>query len=81
MTASSLFASKNSEGVNRCYYCGTVCGDEYHTADYVKDTFTNRDIVRYPGFEFVCIGCVESMGQVGAVPNGNVNTIPTSSHG
>lgn len=63
MTASSLFASKNSDGVNRCYYCGTVCGDEYRTDDYVKDTFTNRDIVRYPGSEFVCIGCVESMGQ------------------
>jgi hypothetical protein len=32
------------------------------SADYVKETFTNRDIVKYPGSKHVCQGCAESLG-------------------
>lgn len=65
ITASSLFSSKKYLGNEkfRCYYCGAPCGDEYRTKDYVKDTFTNRDIVKFPGSPYVCTGCVESLGQ------------------
>jgi CRISPR type IV-associated protein Csf1 len=64
ITASILFAQGKTitDAPNRCYYCGAPCGDEHHTSDYVKDTFTNRDIVKYPGSAYVCTGCVQSMG-------------------
>jgi CRISPR type IV-associated protein Csf1 len=62
ITASYLFApEKHQPGNQRCFYCGMLCG-EHHTKDeYVKDTFTNRDIVKFPGSDFVCGCCVESM--------------------
>jgi hypothetical protein len=61
MTASQLFAS--NPGPHKCYYCGTSCDSKHLTKDYVKDTFTNRDIVRFPGSEHVCTGCVSAMGE------------------
>ena len=63
MTASELFAgNKHNHGDHNCYYCGASCNEQYKTADCVKDTFTNRDIVKYPQSQFVCVGCVESLG-------------------
>ncbi|MFZ2635553.1 MAG: hypothetical protein WAX33_04355 [Rectinemataceae bacterium] len=61
MTTSQLFAV-SFEGVNSCYYCGAACDDTHRSTDYVKDTFTNRDIVAFPGSSFVCHGCAESLG-------------------
>jgi CRISPR type IV-associated protein Csf1 len=63
MTASELFATQRNEGIYHCYYCGAFCTDDHKKSDYVKDTFTNRDIVKFPGSEFVCSGCVESLGR------------------
>lgn len=63
MTASELFAGNNhNPGTHRCYYCGASCDEQYKTDDYVKDTFTNRDIVKFPQSKYVCRGCVESLG-------------------
>jgi len=63
LTASELFSgNKHNHGDHNCYYCGASCDEQYKTADYVKDTFTNRDIVKYPQSQFVCVGCVESLG-------------------
>jgi hypothetical protein len=61
-TASLLFSGLSEKGNNHCYYCGAFCDDEFEKNDYVKDTFTNRDIVKYPISNFVCGGCVESLG-------------------
>jgi hypothetical protein len=63
MTASELFSGENNKpGLNKCYYCGAFC-DETHLSKYfVKDTFTNRDIVKYPQSKYVCVGCAESLG-------------------
>jgi len=59
-----LFAGHEHEtGPHKCYYCGADCGDAYRTEDYVKDTFTNRDIVKYPTSDYVCRGCVMSIGE------------------
>ena len=64
LTASMLFAGQSQcAGEYRCYYCGAYCDETYKTNEYVKSTFTNRDIVRFPGSEYVCFGCVESLGQ------------------
>jgi hypothetical protein len=64
LTASILFAgNKHITGENRCYYCGADCDSSYHAADFVKPTFTNRDIVKFPGSEYVCTGCALSLGQ------------------
>lgn len=64
ITASMLFSGEiKSEGENTCYYCGAICSDEYLSEDYVKDTFTNRDIVKAPASQYVCKGCVLAMGQ------------------
>jgi CRISPR type IV-associated protein Csf1 len=60
MTASQLFAK--DEGPHNCYYCGGWCSGYFDALEYVKDTFTNRDIVHFPGSKFVCHGCVDSMG-------------------
>ncbi len=63
MNASELFAGiAQRSGTNRCYYCGASCDETHRVADYVKDTFTNRDIVRFPGSEYVCVGCALSLG-------------------
>lgn len=61
-TASQLFSSKEDSGPCKCYYCGANCSGEFKSADFVKDTFTNRDIVMYPRSQHVCNGCVESLG-------------------
>lgn len=62
MTASYLFAKeKHNRGDHKCFYCGLSCGNEYAKKDYVKDTFTNRDIVKYPISNYVCGCCVESL--------------------
>jgi hypothetical protein len=61
-TASRLFASKYNPGTHRCYFCGTNCDETYLSTDYIKDTFTNRDVVKLPGSKYVCRGCVESLG-------------------
>ena len=50
-------------GVHRCYFCGASCGDEFPTKDHVQDTFTNRDVVHFPGSEYCCPGCIEASGQ------------------
>lgn len=42
---------------NYCYYCGKVCSDKYHIKDFVKKTFTNVDIVCYPGSKYICEEC------------------------
>jgi CRISPR type IV-associated protein Csf1 len=63
MTASTLYAGSNHRpGPNRCYYCGSNCDDTHLSADLVKDTFTNRDIVAFPNSAFVCEGCASSLG-------------------
>lgn len=62
MTASELFSGISLPGLYRCYYCGASCDDQYRSSTYVKDTFTNRDIVKYPQSLTVCQGCVDSLG-------------------
>jgi len=63
MTASKLFAgNRHITGDNNCYYCGTDCDSTYGVKQYVKDTFTNRDIVKYPASQYVCQGCAMSLG-------------------
>jgi CRISPR type IV-associated protein Csf1 len=57
-----MFSKKLYEpGDNKCYYCGSLCSDKYVKNKYVKKTFTNRDIVKYPESGFVCGSCVETM--------------------
>jgi CRISPR type IV-associated protein Csf1 len=59
ITAPQLFGGVlNPTGEECCFYCGGVCGEEYSVKKYVKDTFTNRDIVRRPSSKFICSGCV-----------------------
>jgi len=62
ITASYLFAKyKYNPGNNKCFYCGLSCDETYIKKEYVKHTFTNRDIVKYPGSDYVCGCCVESL--------------------
>ena len=81
ITASMLFAGeRHISGPYNCYYCGAPCTDTYKRDDYVKDTFTNRDIVVRPASEYVCVGCVESVGDGrGDMPmiDGSVKTFTT----
>jgi len=59
ITAPQLFAGiTDPKGNEFCFYCGGVCGEDYSVKKYVKDTFTNRDIVRRPASQFICGGCV-----------------------
>lgn len=59
ITAPQLFAGTTEpQGNEFCFYCGGVCDEEYLVKKYVKNTFTNRDIVRRPASHFVCGGCV-----------------------
>ncbi len=51
-----------SPAPHRCYYCGGSCDDTFRTHEYVQDTFTNRDVVLFPGSPFCCPGCVEASG-------------------
>ncbi len=61
-TASYLFNKKKyNPGNNKCFYCGLDCDETYTKKEYVKHTFTNRDIVKYPGSNFVCGCCVDSL--------------------
>jgi CRISPR type IV-associated protein Csf1 len=59
ITAPQLFAGiTEPQGNEYCFYCGGVCGEDYSVKKYVKNTFTNRDIVRRPASQFICSGCV-----------------------
>ena len=77
MTASRLFAPELYEpGEEVCFYCGDNCGTKHTKKEFVKGTFTNRDIVKYPGSDFVCGPCVESLitGYTTALIDGDVKT-------
>jgi CRISPR type IV-associated protein Csf1 len=64
ITPSNLFSNYNYISGNfNCYYCGTQCSKANHVKNYVKKTFTNRDIVKYPNSNYVCGGCVESFSE------------------
>ncbi len=67
ITATQLFlmaGGGEEPGPNsgKCYYCGAVCSDQHTKAFHVQDTFTNRDVVLYPGSPYICAGCVEASG-------------------
>lgn len=62
MTASWLFGARKDDGPNRCYYCGGPACADHAVSTYVKDTFTNRDIVICPASRYVCSGCAEAIG-------------------
>ena len=65
ITASYLFKSeKYNLGENNCFYCGNNCDEQYTKKKFVKDSFTNRDIVKYPGSDFICGCCVESLSGI-----------------
>lgn len=62
ITASYLFSpEKYNPGNLKCFYCGIDCDEQYKKSDFVKKTFTNRDVVKFPGSDYVCGCCVESM--------------------
>lgn len=65
LTAPQLFAAARGVSVDRdsasCFYCGGRCGESLSVADYVADSFTERDAVACPGSPFVCGGCVEAL--------------------
>lgn len=62
ITASKLFApNKYNHGAYSCYYCGLDCDDQFSTKEYVKKTFTNRDVVKFPGSQYVCGCCVATL--------------------
>lgn len=66
ISGSNLFIKNlNPIGQEHCYYCGTICQakKENHVDKYVKDTFTNRDIVQCPGSQYVCNGCIAVMNE------------------
>ena len=64
ITGPQLFAGiKNPSGDHRCFFCNGVCDETHKRKDYVKNTFTNRDIVKCPASEFVCGGCVMSLNE------------------
>ena len=62
LSASLMFAEKQEIGNYHCYYCGALCDGIFLKKDFVKDTFTNRDIIKFPGSDYVCEGCVVSLG-------------------
>jgi hypothetical protein len=64
ITAPQLFAGIiTPTGDENCFYCGGTCGRDNPVARHVKDTFTNRDIVRRPGSGFICSGCVCTLNE------------------
>lgn len=73
MLTATIFFDKSlyKEGDNFCYYCGAKCDNTYSSKEFVKDTFTNRDIVFRPNSEFVCGGCVASFSESSQVILGN----------
>jgi CRISPR type IV-associated protein Csf1 len=64
ITAPQLFAGiLDPTGNEYCFYCGGICGQENPVSKHVKDTFTNRDIVRRPASGFICLGCVCTLNE------------------
>lgn len=64
-TASYLFAPHlYIAGEHRCFFCGLSCDETHTKKQYVKDTFTNRDIVAFPGSDYVCGCCVASLDTI-----------------
>jgi CRISPR type IV-associated protein Csf1 len=64
ITAPQLFAGiKNPSGDHRCFFCNGVCDETHKRKDYVKNTFTNRDVVRCPASNYVCGGCVTTLNE------------------
>jgi hypothetical protein len=63
ITATQLFEGVQPSGNNACFYCGGQCDDKHKVKDFVKDTFTNRDIVKCPSSNYVCSGCVCSLNE------------------
>ena len=64
ITAPQLFAGIfEPNGDHNCFYCGGQCNTDYTVKKYVKDTFTNRDIVRRPASEYVCSGCICTLNE------------------
>lgn len=64
LTVPNLFIRDLSpSGPHRCFFCGSACGEDYSTREFVKDTFTGRSDVAKPGSEFVCAGCVACMSE------------------
>lgn len=62
ITASYLFAPHlHRPGENLCFFCGMSCDGTNPKKEFVKKTFTNRDIVKYPGSDYVCGCCVASL--------------------
>ena len=63
ITGSTLFAGeRHIDGPYHCYYCGASCDSTHRSETYVKDSFTNRDIVKFPASPYCCVGCVDSLG-------------------
>ena len=64
ITAPQLFAGiLDPVGDEHCFYCGGICGQDNPVSKHVKDTFTNRDIVRRPAAQFICSGCVCTLNE------------------
>jgi hypothetical protein len=64
ITAPQLFAGiLDPTGDEHCFYCGGICGQDNPVSKHVKDTFTNRDIVRRPASQFICSGCVCTLNE------------------
>lgn len=40
-----------------CYFCGSICTEEYTTKDFVRPTFTNVDSVADPLSKYICEEC------------------------
>jgi len=45
-----------------CFYCGNKCNKLFNKKEYVKKTFTNYDIVKYPISNYICDDCVWAFG-------------------
>jgi len=60
MTASYLYYP--DEGDEKCVFCGGACSSRYIAKDFIKDTFTNYNFFVNPDGEYICLGCIESIG-------------------
>ena len=59
ISGSNLFVKNfNPVGDEKCYVCGTTCGNSYLVKNFIKNDFTNRDIVKMPVSEYICNGCI-----------------------
>lgn len=64
ITAPQLFAGiLNPSGEELCFYCGGTCDTSNTVKDFVKPTFTNRDIIRRPSSQYICSGCVCTLNE------------------